>query len=137
MLANDTNIEGGPITILDFQTSTDNGGSITRSGDSLVYRAPNDFIGQDTFSYIAANLGGSDSANVTITVNTPPNASNVTAFSESAAQPIRIAVLDNDSDPDEPFGDTISVKSTDELPRRGPPQYPQHWGNSLHRSEWL
>ncbi|NMG60849.1 calcium-binding protein, partial [Geitlerinema sp. P-1104] len=56
---------------------------------------------------------------VSITVNTPPNASNVTAFSESAAQPIRIPVLENDSDPDEPFGDTISVKSTDELPRRG------------------
>ena len=119
VLANDTNIEGGPATILSFDTSTDNGGSISRSGDSLIYRAPNDFIGIDTFEYIAVNEGGSDRATVTITVNTPPNASNVTAFSESAAQPIRIPVLDNDSDPDEPFGDSIRVKSVDEFPRRG------------------
>ncbi|TAO06606.1 MAG: calcium-binding protein [Phormidium sp. SL48-SHIP] len=119
VLANDNNIEGGPITILDFDASTENGGSISQDGDSLVYRAPSDFIGEDTFNYVAANLGGSDSATVTITVNTPPSASNETVFSQSAAQPIRIAVLENDSDPDEPFGDTISVKSTDELPRRG------------------
>ncbi len=119
VLENDNNIEGGPITILDFGDSTENGGSISRNGDSLVYRAPSDFIGEDTFDYVAANLGGSDSATVTVTVNSKPNASDVTASSQSAAQPIRIAVLDNDSDPDEPFGDTISVKSTDDTPRRG------------------
>ncbi len=119
VLSNDDDIDSDRLLLFNFDQSSTEGGTISQSGDQLTYRPPSDFIGQDTFDYVITDGLSTASATVTITVNTPPSASNETVFSQSAAQPIRIAVLENDSDPDEPFGDTISVKSTDELPRRG------------------
>lgn len=119
VLSNDDDIDSDRLLLFNFDQSSTEGGTVSQSGDQLTYRPPSDFIGQDTFDYVITDGLSTASATVTITVNTPPNASNLTTFSPSAAQPIRIAVLENDSDPDEPFGDAISIKSTDELPRRG------------------
>jgi VCBS repeat-containing protein len=119
VLSNDDDIDSDRLLLFNFDQSSTEGGTISQSGDQLTYRPPSDFIGQDTFDYVITDGLSTASATVTITVNTPPSASNETVFSQSAAQPIRIAVLENDSDPDEPFGDSISVQSTDDTPRRG------------------
>ena len=49
---------------------TDQGGTVTISGDNILYQPKADFFGTDTFTYtISDGNGGSDSATVTVVVN--------------------------------------------------------------------
>lgn len=119
VLENDLDAEGGRILIFNFDGTSAKGGSISQSGDSLVYSAPADFIGEDTFSYTITDGLSSDTAIVTVTVNRPPNAEDDEVFNPDDAPTVRIPVTANDSDPDASLGDTFGIKSVDARPAAG------------------
>lgn len=88
-------------------------GSVAINSDSTVIYTPNpNFIGTDQFTYsISDGRAGTDTANVMVTVNTPPNqppvaVDDATTTTENTA--VVIAVLANDTDPD---GDPLAVVS--------------------------
>jgi outer membrane protein OmpA-like peptidoglycan-associated protein len=107
VLANDTDPDGDPLTIVDV-TQPANGEAVI-SGQLISYTPAPGFIGTDTFSYtIDDGFGGQDSAMVTVQVqefNQPPVANDVMATTERN-QPVDIDVLKNDFDPD---GDPIEI----------------------------
>ncbi|PPT06134.1 Alkaline phosphatase [Geitlerinema sp. FC II] len=100
VLANDIDPDGDDFVLFSFDSTSTNGGSITRDGDQLVYSAPSNFLGDDTFTYRITDAASSDTATVTVTVNTPPIAQDDTAFTEGEGQSVVVDVLANDSDPD-------------------------------------
>ena len=110
VLANDTDIEGDPLTaVLDSGPSD---GSLTLNADgSFDYTPDAGFVGIDTFTYFA-NDGFDDSltaAIVTITVtaapNTPPEAMDDSASTDEDTS-VGIDLLANDTDDD---GDNLTV----------------------------
>ncbi|MDM8519868.1 Ig-like domain-containing protein, partial [Anaerolineales bacterium HSG6] len=106
VLSNDTdpdddtlsiNMVGDPIT-----------GTVSISGNTVVYTPATGFIGVDSFSYIASDGVLTDTASVTVTVtatNDPPMAVDDTA-STSKNNAVTINVLSNDTDPD---GSILSI----------------------------
>jgi len=67
VLANDFDPNCQTITVGSYPSSTSNGGTITASGDNLVYTPAANFIGTDTFQYAARDAGGAQST-ATVTV---------------------------------------------------------------------
>ncbi|WML92445.1 Ig-like domain-containing protein [Thiothrix lacustris] len=108
VLANDTDPNRDVLIISTFNQGVN--GSVTKVGNSLVYTSVPGFTGTDTFSYVIVDPAGNKStAMVTVTVGAPsPNAPVVRSDTVTtiSGTPVRIAVLDNDSDPN---GDTLSV----------------------------
>ena len=106
---NDTDPDGDALTVISFTAPTT--GTVTQSGNQLVYTPATGFFGTATFTYtISDGHGGTSTATVTITIpngNHPPVAVN-DAATTMVGMPVAIAVLGNDSDPD---GDVISVVS--------------------------
>ncbi|MGC9506051.1 Ig-like domain-containing protein [Baaleninema sp.] len=100
VLANDIDPDGDDFILFSFDSSSANGGSISRDGDQLVYSAPPNFLGDDTFTYRITDAASSDTATVTVTVNTPPIAEDDIAFTEGEGQSVVVDVLANDSEPD-------------------------------------
>ena len=107
VLANDSDPDGDILSIATFSQPMN--GSVQQEGDSLVYTPAVGFSGMDSFSYTATDgRGGEAQASVSVTVNDPnqgPTAADDAATTE-IEQPVSIAVLANDSDPD---GDTLSI----------------------------
>ncbi|HSQ61494.1 MAG TPA: PA14 domain-containing protein [Acidobacteriota bacterium] len=69
VLANDFDPNCQTITVGSYATPTANGGSVSASGDNLVYTPPAGFTGQDTFTYTVRDAGGEQSsATVTVAV---------------------------------------------------------------------
>lgn len=101
LLANDFDIEGESLTIIDF-TQPSNGSLMGFGNGTYMYMPNPDYSGEDTFSYtVRDGVGDTSTANVTITVlrdlNTPPVAVNdVVSTDEDTA--IAINVLTNDTD---------------------------------------
>ena len=109
VLVNDTDIDGDT---LDVTGATAANGSVTVNADNTLSYTPNaDFNGVDTITYaIADGNGGTDSAEVTVTVapvNDAPVAGDDSAITDEDT-PVNVAVLANDSDVD---GDALSVTS--------------------------
>ncbi|MAM61271.1 MAG: hypothetical protein CMH11_07250, partial [Maritimibacter sp.] len=110
VLANDTDVDGDPLTVTDVTTPSF--GTVTDNGDGTVtYDPMDDFTGTDTFDYtISDGNGGTDTATVTIVVNGDGQMNSVVARDDSADtmgdNVVDIDVLANDSDPQ---GDTFSV----------------------------
>ncbi len=105
VLANDSDIDGDTITVTDFQTPSDQGGTVAVNADgSFTYTPPDpNWYGTDTFTYtIGDGNGGSDTATVTITVNNVPEAPIASDDGDATDHntPVDINVLGNDSDPD-------------------------------------
>ncbi|WP_082573296.1 beta strand repeat-containing protein [Nocardioides sp. Root614] len=100
VLANDTDVDGGPKTIPSASDPA-NGVVVLTGGSVGAHGSP------DTFTYV---LNGGDSATVSITVdctpNTAPVAANDSATVGENAGPTVVAVLGNDTDVD---GDTLAV----------------------------
>jgi len=110
VLANDTDPENDPLTITG--TSPPAHGTVSFSAGQVSYTPAAGYVGTDSFTYtITDGFGGTDTATVTITIgaggNRPPVAANDSAQTPPAT-PVRIPVLQNDSDPD---GDGLSVSS--------------------------
>jgi hypothetical protein len=99
VLANDTDIDGGPKTISSVGTPAHGTATITLAGTRIEYRPSADYTGSDSFTY---TLNGGSTATVSITVDPsddPPVAVNdaATATEETATS---VDVLANDTDID-------------------------------------
>ena len=68
VLANDFDPNCQSISVGSFPGSTPNGGTVSASGDNLVYTPSARFIGQDTFAYTVRDAGGASST-ATVTVD--------------------------------------------------------------------
>ncbi|CAD5379463.1 Glycoprotein gp2 [Pseudomonas sp. OF001] len=107
-LANDSDPDNDtPLTLIDLSAlaPAPARGSITRSGNSVVYTPPTVVNGAplvETFTYRVQDARGGQSTPATVTVtvaaNRAPTANNDTAAASTA--PVTIAVLNNDTDPE-------------------------------------
>ena len=110
-LANDIDVDGDTLTI----TSVDQGlhGSVLFDSTSITYVPEANFRGSDSFTYfISDGNGGNATATVSITVtevNDVPSALDDGLVVSEDAGATSIAVLANDSDPDE--GDALVITS--------------------------
>jgi fibronectin-binding autotransporter adhesin len=70
VLANDSDPDGDPVSVLGFENPTDEGGNVVLTGDDrLLYTPPTGFTGSDRFRYsITDGRGGADTALVVIEV---------------------------------------------------------------------
>jgi outer membrane protein OmpA-like peptidoglycan-associated protein len=116
VLANDSDPDGDPITIVAVATPAH--GTATISGSKISYVPAAGYVGPDSFTYTIADPKGlTSSATVSITVtavNHPPIAQPDFATA-GLNKPVAIAVLANDSDPD---GDSLTITSFTQ-PARG------------------
>jgi hypothetical protein len=101
VLANDSDPEGGALTLVSASTTT--GTAVVQAGQ-VLYTSPAGFSGGATITYVVADpQGATATGTVSVTVTAPPNAPPVanpdtaTAFSGT---PTLIDVLANDSDPE-------------------------------------
>ncbi|MBC6453098.1 MAG: tandem-95 repeat protein [Hormoscilla sp. SP5CHS1] len=111
VLANDTDADGDSLSISSIGTETPNGGTLSLSGNEVVYTPEATFSGTDSFTYsITDSQGGNDSATVSVTViaNQGPTAANDNE-TISTTGTSTINVLSNDSDPNITIGDRLSV----------------------------
>ena len=70
LLSNDSNPNGGTLTISAIDTTSAEGGTIEDIGSGFYrYTPAPDFNGTDTFEYTVTNGTESDTATVTVTVN--------------------------------------------------------------------
>lgn len=111
VLENDNDTEGGNFVILNFDTDTTQGGSVSQTPNGLLYTPPDAFTGEDTFNYTITDGLSTDSATVTVTVNRPPRGVDDRAFNDDPEETVTIDVLANDTDPDTVFGDRVGVES--------------------------
>ncbi|MBC6481235.1 MAG: tandem-95 repeat protein [Hormoscilla sp. GM7CHS1pb] len=111
VLANDTDPDGDSLSIQSIGTETPNGGTLSLSGNEIVYTPEATFSGTDSFTYsITDSQGGNNSATVSVTViaNQGPTAANDNE-TISLTGTSTINVLSNDSDPNITRGDRLSV----------------------------
>ncbi len=110
LLANDTDADGDPLTVIGIDMATAQLGSTLLSGTNITYFPPLNFIGQDTFTYtISDGHGGTSTGTVQITVspvNHPPMAGNF-AFTTLRDTPINLGLLFLLSLASDPDGDTV------------------------------
>ena len=108
VLANDTDPDGDPLTIVDV-TQPANGEAVI-SGDVILYTPNAGYFGPDSFTYtIDDGFGGQDTATVSVEViraNQPPVANDNQFEVESNSTDNEFDVLANDSDPD---GDPLTI----------------------------
>ncbi|MDJ0791477.1 MAG: tandem-95 repeat protein [Acidimicrobiia bacterium] len=70
VLANDTDIDGGPLSIASFDASSSGGGIVSCSA-TCIFTPPDPWASPDTFTYtVTDGNGGSDTATVTVTPTT-------------------------------------------------------------------
>jgi len=111
VLANDSDPDAGDtLTVASVGAATK--GQVQLEGNQVIYVAPADYSGQDSFTYVVKDShGASASATVQIQVtqaNRAPLAQN-DSYSVASGSSTVLAVLANDSDPD--AGDTLTVAS--------------------------
>ncbi|MEG4828240.1 Ig-like domain-containing protein [Microcoleus sp. F8-D3] len=115
VLANDSDLDGDPLTLSIFKTSDNGKAEVRHNGtpddpqdDSITYTPNPNFSGQDVFLYqIADGKGGVAVTEVEVTVD--PNRNPIAsgdAATVNAGSAIDIHVLDDDSDPD---GDPLNL----------------------------
>jgi CshA-type fibril repeat protein len=104
VLDNDSDPDGDPLTV--SEVGAPSHGTATTDGTTVTYTPAGGFAGTDAFSYtVSDGNGGSDSGQVTVSVNGPPVAADDAATTPED-QAVTIEVLANDSDPN---GDALSV----------------------------
>jgi len=108
VLTNDSDIEGDSIWVFGLTQPT-HGSAVNNADSTVTYTPETDFFGTDSFTYfIDDGIGGTDTAQVLITVNPvndPPVAVNDTALTQQDSA-IEINVIINDTDID---NDTLTV----------------------------
>ncbi len=119
LLANDTDIDGDPLTI--SSVGQPSNGTVVLNGDGSITYTPNPgFSGTDSFSYTTSDgNGGTSTGTVSLNVaaNEPPSqpvdadeAQNTVAEGAAAGTVIGITALSTDPDP----GDTVAYSLTDD-----------------------
>lgn len=115
VLANDFDVDGDNVSILNFADTSQNGGTITIENGKLIYAPAFGFSGTDNFTYtITDGNGNQANATVTVDVNAPVIINTVNAENDSASvefesdKGVAINVLGNDSDAQ---GDSFVVDS--------------------------
>jgi hypothetical protein len=68
VLGNDFDANCQALSVGAYASTTARGGTVSSSGDALLYRPPPDFVGTDTFTYAARDGGGGQSS-ATVTVD--------------------------------------------------------------------
>ena len=110
VLGNDTDPDNGDaLTLVSFTGAKK--GTVQISGQSIVYTANPDYVGDDDFSYtIKDSKGLTSTANVKISLTKPNRAPLATSdtFWVSGRTPSTLNVLTNDTDPD---GDALRIVS--------------------------
>ena len=122
VLANDTDEEGGALTLVSAGTAAH--GQTEVSSSSVRYTPEENFNGSDTFTYIVRDAGGlTATGTVTVTVNSIPDlpvavADTVRMLEDEVKT---IDVLGNDTDPDvgTSAGDRLYIVSADAVSARG------------------
>lgn len=119
VLANDSDPDGGTVTVVAADSESAAGGTVACSGGSCTYTPDVDFNGSDSFSYTIADTSGlTDTATVSISVasvNDAPTARDDVA-STSVDVPVLVSVLSNDSDPE---GDQRTISAFDSTTAAG------------------
>ena len=131
VLANDSDPNGDPLTVIDYDQTGSRGGSVILNPDgSFVFTPATDTIGVDTFSYVVSDgNGNTDTAQVQVNIadprvagdNSPPDAQDDEYMTDQDVELIvedpAEGVLANDSDPD---GDPIAaLEITDAITDQG------------------
>jgi Big-like domain-containing protein len=107
VLANDSDPDGDALTVSAVGQPAN--GSASTDGAGVTYTPNAGFSGTDVFTYTASDgNGGSDTAQVTVRVNAPPQAQD-DAATTNEDQAATIEVLANDHDPDS--GDSLTVSA--------------------------
>ncbi|MDG2784091.1 tandem-95 repeat protein, partial [Vibrio parahaemolyticus] len=110
VLGNDTFEGADKVVSLDAENSPKNGTVIVNSDGTVTYTPDDNYVGEDTFTYIVTSGGVSESTTVEVNV-TPVNDGPVAKNDISTTQEdtaVTIDVLSNDSDMD---GDKLSIQS--------------------------
>ena len=109
LLANDSDADGDPLTVIGVLSSPERGTLSFQSNGNFVYTPEANFFGQDSFVYqITDGKGATAHATALITVtgtNDAPDARD-DSYTVEEGQTINMTVLDNDIDID---GDTIVI----------------------------
>ncbi|NNF10470.1 MAG: tandem-95 repeat protein [Acidimicrobiia bacterium] len=109
VVANDSDLDGDPLTLTGYDSATTAGGTVTCAAGLCTYTPPVDFSGADTFTYtVADGNGGTDTATVSVNVvgiNDPPGITD-DPVSTDEDTPLVVAVLANDTDPE---GDSLNL----------------------------
>ncbi len=110
VLGNDTFEGADKVVSLDAENSPKNGTVIVNSDGTVTYTPDDNYVGEDTFTYIVTSCGVSESTTVEVNV-TPVNDAPVAKNDFSTTQEdtaVTIDVLSNDTDVD---GDKLSIES--------------------------
>ncbi|TBT17387.1 tandem-95 repeat protein [Vibrio parahaemolyticus] len=110
VLGNDTFEGADKVVSLDAENSPKNGTVIVNSDGTVTYTPDDNYVGEDTFTYIVTSGGVSESTTVEVNV-TPVNDAPVAKNDISTTQEdtaVTIDVLSNDTDVD---GDKLSIES--------------------------
>jgi len=119
VLANDSDVEGNPLTILEIDSPPANGTArVVENGERVRYTPNRDFpfdrpSDTDSFTYrVSDGIGSPDTGTVTVTVSNvnddPTGVDDAASVAEDPDQALAIEVTTNDSDID---GDTVRVIS--------------------------
>nr|WP_242417808.1 tandem-95 repeat protein [Vibrio parahaemolyticus] len=110
VLDNDTFESTDKVVSLDAENGPKNGTVIVNNDGTVTYTPDDNYVGEDTFTYIVTSGGVSESTTVSVDVtpeNDAPVAKDDTAITDEDT-PVTIDVLPNDTDVD---GDKLSVES--------------------------
>ncbi|EGR0770483.1 tandem-95 repeat protein [Vibrio parahaemolyticus] len=110
VLGNDTFEGADKVVSLDAENSPKNGTVIVNSDGTVTYTPDDNYVGEDTFTYIVTSGGVSESTTVSVDV-TPVNDAPVAKDDIATTQEdtaVTIDVLSNDTDVD---GDKLSIQS--------------------------
>ena len=111
VLANDSDPEGGPLTVTSIVNGPDNGTATIDTTGTITYTPDAGFTGNDGFTYsVCDSLGLCDTAIVAIAIGIDPADHYPIAVNDEGTTPVNtpitIPVLQNNSDPD---GDPLTV----------------------------
>ena len=119
VLANDSDADGDPITILRADAESETGGRVDCSSGECLYTPPGDFSGEDRFTYTVVDSTGRIAIGaVSVTVlalNDAPLARDDSVVVAAGAT-ISIPVLVNDSDPE---GEGVAIVSIETVTAAG------------------
>ncbi|EIA1343706.1 tandem-95 repeat protein, partial [Vibrio parahaemolyticus] len=110
VLGNDTFEGDDKVVSLDAENGPKNGTVIVNNDGTVTYISDDNYVGEDTFTYIVTSGGVSESTTVSVDVtpvNDAPVAKDDTAITDEDT-PVTIDVLPNDNDID---GDKLSIQS--------------------------